>query len=161
MNKCILIFLFVQSFLFAESTFHFKEKRYLYALDQNISLEGDITFRESSILLEYSQPESKLLTFFDRNLSIQDAQGYRIINITTTPMVHYFFLVLQAIHEKNQALIQTFFDLQKTGEIQRLMPKDIAKEVIEEITVTMHQDQIQSFQVNIKNGDRIYIEIQN
>ena len=35
------------------------------------------------------------------------------------------------------------------------------EEVIEEITVTMHQDQIQSFQVNIKNGDRIYIEIQN
>ena len=161
MKKYILIALLIQNWLFAESTFHFRETRYFYALDQTIALEGDITFRESSILLEYSQPEQKLLTFFENTLSIQDAQGYRMIDTNTTPMLRYFFLILQAIHEENQTLLQTFFDIQKQGETQRLVPKDIAKEALEEVIVAMHQHQVHSLQVKIKNGDRITIEIKN
>ena len=161
MKKYILIVLLIQSCLFAESTVHFQETRYFYALDQTISLEGDITFRESSILLEYSKPEQKLLTFFESTLSIQDAQGYRMIDTNTTPMLRYFFLILQAIHDDNQTLLKTFFDIQKKDETQQLVPKDIAKEALEEVIVTIHQQQVQSLQVKIKNGDRIAIEIEN
>lgn len=47
----------------------------------NISFEGFITFGEHNIMIEYNKPESKVLTYFEDTLTIQDQSGYTTVNV--------------------------------------------------------------------------------
>lgn len=144
--------------LCANST-HFQEIRYLYALDKNVTLEGFITFGEQNIIIEYTQPESKVLTYFEEKLTIQDQNGYKMIDAQSMPSLNYFFMVIKAVHEQNNALLDSFFDAHTKGDETLLSPKGVAAEVLEEVRITRQTGALKSLHVKMKNGDRIGIEI--
>ena len=143
--------------VFASS--QFKETRYIYALDKNISFEGFITFGEQNLMIEYVKPESKVLTYFENKLSIQDQNGFHSVDTTTTPMLHYFFMVIKAIHEENKVLLDSFFDQKEEAKQILLMPKGVVAEVLEEVRLQKRGNKLEYLHVKIKNGDRITIEI--
>jgi len=144
--------------LFADAS-NFKETRYMYALDKNITLEGFITFGEQNIVIEYVKPESKVLTYFEEKLTIQDQNGYKVIDAQSMPSLNYFFMIIKAVHNDNSVLMSSFFDVTTKDEETLLSPKGVAAEVLEEVCITRHNQQLKSLHVKIKNGDRITIEI--
>ena len=147
--------------LFANDASEFKETRYLYALDKNITLEGFITFGEQNIIIEYTKPESKVLTYFEEKLSIQDQNGYKIIDAQSMPSMNYFFMIIKAVHDENKTLLASFFDAIENGDETLLTPKGVAAEVLEEVRISRQEKKLKSLHVKIKNGDRITIEIRN
>lgn len=147
-------------FLFADAS-GFKETRYMYALDKNITLEGFITFGEQNINIEYTKPESKVLTYFEEKLTIQDQNGYKVIDAQSMPSLNYFFMIIKAVHDENSVLLNSFFDAKTEGDETLLSPKGVAAEVLEEVRIIRQARELKSLHVKIKNGDRITIEIRN
>jgi len=160
MKVIVLCLVFMLS-LFANDASTFKETRYLYALDKNITLEGFITFGEQNIVIEYTKPESKVLTYFEEKLTIQDQNGYQIVDAQSMPSMNYFFMIIKAVHDENSVLLDSFFDAKTEGEETQLSPKGVAAEVLEEVRLSRHAKKLKSLHVKIKNGDRITIEIRN
>ncbi len=159
--KIIVLCLLSLLCLFANDASAFKETRYLYALDKNITLEGFITFGEQNIIIEYTKPESKVLTYFEEKLTIQDPNGYKVIDAQSMHSMNYFFMIIKAVHDENSVLLNSFFEAKTEGEETLLSPKGVAAEVLEEVRITRHAKKLQSLHVKIKNGDRITIEIRN
>lgn len=159
--KIIVVCLLSLLSLFANDASSFKETRYLYALDKNITLEGFITFGEQNIIIEYTKPESKVLTYFEEKLSIQDQNGYKIIDAQSMPSMNYFFMIIKAVHDENKTLLGSFFDATENGDETLLTPKGVAAEVLEEVRISRQEKKLKSLHVKIKNGDRITIEIRN
>jgi len=159
--KLIVLCLLSLLHLFANDAAAFKETRYLYALDKTITLEGFITFGEQNIIIEYVKPESKVLTYFEEKLTIQDQNGYNVIDAQSMPSMNYFFMIIKAVHEENSVLLDSFFEAKIEGEETLLSPKGVAAEVLEEVRITRHATKLKSLHVKIKNGDRITIEIRN
>jgi len=160
MKIIVLCGLFLLS-LFANDSAAFTETRYLYALDKTITLEGFITFGEQNIIIEYVKPDSKVLTYFEERLSIQDQNGYNVIDAQSMPSMNYFFMIIKAVHDENSVLLDSFFEAKIEGEETLLIPKGVAAEVLEEVRISRHATKLQSLHVKIKNGDRITIEIRN
>ena len=159
--KLIVLCLLSLLHLFANDAAAFKETRYLYALDKTITLEGFITFGEQNIIIEYVKPESKVLTYFEEKLTIQDQNGYNVIDAQSMPSMNYFFMIIKAVHEENSVLLDSFFEAKTQGDETLLSPKGVAAEVLEEVRITRQATKLQSLHVKIKNGDRITIEIRN
>ncbi len=133
----------------------FKETRYLYALDKTLTLEGFITFGEENIVIEYTKPNTKVLTYFEDKLSIQDENGYEMIDTQQMPSLHYFFMIIQAVHTQNTPALEMFFETQNGI----LIPKGVAAEVLEKVEIHYVGDTLHSLHVAMKNGDRIDIEV--
>jgi len=157
--KAFILCLLCSLVLFGATSSNFKETRYLYALDKNITLEGSITFGEQNIIIEYVKPESKVITYFEEKLTIQDQNGYHVIDAQSMPSLNYFFMIIKAVHDENSALLHSFFDAKTIGDETLLSPKGVAAEVLEEVRITRDAKKLKSLQVKIKNGDRISIEI--
>ena len=157
--KAFALYLFCSLLLFGATFSNFKETRYLYALDKNITLEGFITFGEQNIIIEYVKPESKVLTYFEEKLTIQDQNGYNVIDAQSMPSLNYFFMIIKAVHDENSVLLDSFFDAKTKDNETLLIPKGVAAEVLEEVRIVRQAKKLKSLQVKIKNGDRITIEI--
>jgi len=157
--KMIILYLASLLSLFANDAAAFKETRYLYALDKTITLEGFIRFGEQNIIIEYVKPESKVLTYFEEKLTIQDQNGYNVIDAQSMPSMNYFFMIIKAVHDENSVLLDSFFETTTKGDETLLSPKGVAAEVLEEVRISKHATKLKSLHVTIKNGDRITIEI--
>lgn len=159
--KVIVLYLLFSLGLFANDASSFREMRYLYALDKNITFEGFITFGEQNIVIEYIKPESKVLTYFEEKLTIQDQNGYHVVDAQSMPSLNYFFMIIKAVHDENSVLLDSFFVATMKGDETLLSPKGVTAEVLEEVRITRQVKKLKSLHVKIKNGDRITIEIRN
>ena len=155
--KHLLLFILATLSLWADAS-GFKETRYIYALDKNIVFEGFITFGEQNIIIEYAKPDFKVLTYFEGKLSIQDNNGFTMAD-ATTPTMHYFFMIIQAVHDDNRLLLDSFFTATQKGNETILSPKGVTADILDEVIITKQNNVLKSLHVKIKNGDRITIDI--
>ena len=157
--RFLLLLFFMPFVLFGADSSNFKETRYIYALDKNIVFEGVITFGEQNINIEYIKPEPKVLTYFEEKLTIQDQNGYKVVDGQSMPSMNYFFMIIRAVHDQNSILLDSFFDATTKGNETLLSPKGVAAEVLEEVRILRQDKELKALNVKIKNGDRISIEI--
>ncbi|AFL69519.1 hypothetical protein [Sulfurospirillum barnesii] len=137
----------------------FKETRYLYALDKTLALEGFITFGEHTIVIEYTKPNTKVLTYFEDKLSIQDENGYQMVEAQQMPSLTYLFMIIKAVHEENTLLLEEFFDANVEQNSTYLSPKEAISHVLFGVRIERKNKRLSALHVTMKNGDRIDIEI--
>ena len=159
MIRYLLLLALTTLSLFASSGSHFKETRYLYALNKSIELDGYITFGDYNIMIEYVKPTYKVLTYFEEKLTIQDDNGFQSIEAQKMPSINYFFMIVKAVHDDNMTLIDTFFTSQTTNTLTTLTPIGVAAEVLEKASIKKDGTGLRFLEVSLKNGDRISIEI--
>ncbi|MBN1839258.1 MAG: hypothetical protein JW802_04350 [Campylobacterales bacterium] len=158
LKSLVILFCFALT-LFAHESSSFKERRYSYALDKDIFFEGFITFNDASIMIEYVKPESKVLTYFEEKLSIQDDKGFWSVDAQQMPSLSYLFMIIKAVHEQNSLLLERFFDATTQENQTKLLPKEAVAHVLEEVIITYQNKRLHSLHVKMKNKDRIEIEI--
>lgn len=158
LKSLVILFCFTLTLLANEAS-SFKEKRYSYALDTEIFFEGFITFHDASIMIEYVKPESKVLTYFEEKLSIQDEKGFWSVDAQQMPSLSYLFMILKAVHEQNTLLLERFFDATTQENQTKLLPKEAVANLLEEVIITYQNKHLHSLHVKMKNKDRIEIEI--
>ncbi|MEW6551509.1 MAG: hypothetical protein AB1389_05185 [Campylobacterota bacterium] len=159
MFKFLLGFMLSWLCLFAQdSVSKFSETRYINAINKTINLRGEIAFSTNSIKIDYIEPKQSII-YENEVLHITNEKGNKSININSEPIMGYFFMIIKAIHDNDYVLIESYFDMKQTDLSTKLIPKDIAKKYIEEITFTKTNTVLQSLRVITTKKDRIEIEV--
>lgn len=152
----LVILLSIEAF---GQSFSFLETRYSDALEKSFELEGVITFNGEQIILEYIKPQEKVIVYFEGAISLQDSNGYQIINFETSPSIHYFFILIKALHVKDKEQLEAFFEWREFDNEILLLPKDVTQNIIRNVKVLYKNDMLESLHVSLKNSDWIRIEI--
>lgn len=135
------------------------ETRYSDALEKSFKLEGVISFNGEQIILEYIKPQEKIIVYFEGVVSLQDSSGYQIIDFETSPSIHYFFMLIKALHVKDKEQLEAFFEWRELDNEIILSPKELTQNVIKDVRVLYKNDALESLHVNLQNNDWIRIEI--
>lgn len=159
MFRFLVLTLFLVFSVFAQDDVSkFIETRYINAINKTINLNGDIAFGTNHIKIDYSELKQSIV-YEDEVLHITNEKGKKSININSEPVMGYFFMIIKAIHDDDYVLLDSYFDMKQTDLSTKLIPKDIAKKYIEEITFTKHNSALQFLRVVTTKKDRIEIEV--
>ncbi|MEA3456012.1 MAG: hypothetical protein U9R26_05865 [Campylobacterota bacterium] len=158
MRKTGALFLLILSFLAAESI-HFKEQRYLYALNKTLSKKGTISFSKNGLTILYDKVGQKL-SYRQDSLVITNKGHQKTIDLNKDIVTKLFFVVLQAIFHDNQKQLEQFFTLQINEDERILLPKEMASKQIIKI-MYKKSNRLDYLHIYLKNRDRISIEQTN
>lgn len=151
----ILFILFIQSCLSA-NTLHFKEQRYIYSIDTSFYKKGVIEFLDNQIITSYTNSDSTLIYTTD-TLIIKNSQETKEIDLDTNIPIKIFFLLLKAIYENNQIILEQFFTISQEDTTFTLTPKTSISNYIS--NVQYKKTSILEFlTIELVNQDRIIIE---
>ena len=154
----VFFFIFFTTNLISQ-TFSFVENRYIDAFEREFKLDGFISFNNEQIVIEYVKPKERVIVYFNDMVSSQDANGYEIVDFATSPSIHYLFMLIKALHTQDKNVLAGFFEWVQNENMVELLPKDIAGGVIERVSVVYENEMLKSIHVELKNNDRIKIEI--
>jgi hypothetical protein len=140
MTKFFLILLLGCSLFASES---FKETRYIYSIDKEIHYEGEITFAQDSIKIEYTKPTHQIIDYSSEDENAQKK---------------YFYLIVKSIHDDNQVLLNDFFSESADGNATMLLPKELLGDFIKKVRFKKDKNSLEFLQIYMKNDDWIKIE---
>lgn len=140
MHKTLLVILLASCLCAGE---FFKETRYIYAIDQTIEYEGEITFKEGEIRIFYMKPQVQNISYFEED---------------EDPIKQSFFLILRSIREGNDGLLEEFFEAKKEEDKTVLLPQGILKDFIKKVEYKKDGKKLEFLQIQMQNDDRIKIE---
>lgn len=122
----------------------FQETRYIYAIDETLDFQGDISFFEEYIRIKYTEPKEQSVVY-----AKDDAIEQK----------RYFFSILKAIHSDDKVALRAFFDKKKAGEKTLLLPLDIVEEHIQKVEFIKKDKSLKYIKIFMQNKDWIKIEI--
>ena len=154
----ILLFMIFATNLISQ-TFSFVESRYIDAFERELKLEGFISFVGEQIVIEYIKPKERVIVYFNDMVSSQDANGYEMVDFAKSPSIYYLFMLIKALHVQDKNSLDSFFEWVQNGDIAELLPKDVASGVVEKASVLYENSALKYIHVELKNSDRIKIEI--
>ena len=155
MHKMAIFLLLLLSMLAADNI-HFKEQRYIYALNKTLSKEGTISFDKKGLAIIYAKSGQKL-SYRQDSLVITDKSQQKIIDLKQDIVTKLFFVVLQAIFHDNKKQLKQFFTIESKGTQHILLPKELASKRITKI-IYKKSDKLDYLHIYLKNRDRISIE---
>jgi hypothetical protein len=157
--KPIFFILFITSSLFCD-TVSFKEGKYVEALDIFTYRDGNVSYSDEQTIIKYQ--DGKIITKKDNNLTVHNKSGELLTTIQLNKRVEIslYFKLTKALFLKDFKSLEENFEIKEFKEKNYLfLPKDNIKNVIEEITLTLNQDETpKEFSINFGNGDIIKIE---
>lgn len=153
------LFLLLFSINLLGQTFSFQETRYNDGLGRTFGFEGLITFNDQQTIIEYIKPQARMLVYFEGALSLQDDRGYRMIDFAAAPSIHYFFMLIRALHEEDVEQLEAFFEQEEVQGGMRLLPKRPVDEVLQSVDVVRHNGKLVFLHVTLQNKDWVRIEI--
>ncbi|WP_419770765.1 MAG: hypothetical protein ACNI3C_02990 [Candidatus Marinarcus sp.] len=154
MNK-FLLFSLLNSFVWAQ-TIHFKEQKYLYALDNFVYKKGTITFEKNSIKLSYEK-STQLFVYENEKLFIQNKNHLKEIDLNKEVGKKVFFLLLKAIYEDDTTTLQNYFSILTNTTKTTLIPKEPLASFIEKIEYKKNK-RLEFLTIYLLNLDRITVE---
>jgi len=152
----ILLFVFLSLSLFALETTHFKEQRYLYALNQTLNREGTITFSRESLTIRYLKSGESLI-YQGEKLLLRRGGREKVIDLNQDVARMLFFVLLLAIFHDDRRQLEQFFEISSRGSQQILYPKALVSRQIEKV-IYKKSHRLDYLHIYLKNHDRISIE---
>ena len=140
-------------------TVNFKETKYVEALQLYTYRDGNVTYSDKSTVVRYA--DGKVITKRDNNLTVQNDKGELLttINLNEKPDVALYFQLTKALFSKNFESLKDNFDIEKSKNKYRFIPKGDTKKVIKDIELYLNSDEsIKYFVINFTNMDTIKIE---
>ena len=156
MARFIPILLLLTLFLSAK-TIQFSEEKYHEALDKSFTKEGNITFLDKSMEIEYKNTKEKLI--YSGNLLVIEKAGERKeINIENKPSIKMFFVLFDAIYFERKEILDSYFNNKTENSVQKLMPKALIASYIDSVIFKKSNQKLIFLEINFHSGDRIHIE---
>ena len=156
MARFIPILILFTLFLSAK-TIQFSEEKYHEALDKSFRKEGNITFSEKSMVIQYKGKEEKLI--YQENLLVIEREGKRKeIDLDTQPSLKMFFILFDAIYFERKEVLESYFKTKEENAVQKLNPKAMIASYIDSVIYKKSNQQLIFLEINLHSGDRIHIE---
>ncbi|WP_024954798.1 hypothetical protein [Sulfurospirillum arcachonense] len=138
-----ILFILLLLVLHVNANESFKETRYIYAIDKKIEFQGSITFLEKSIDIVYTKPKEEKVTYLKEDENLQRKT---------------FYMILQAIHSSNEALLNEYFEIKKIQTKEVLTPVGILRDYIREVEYKKEENILEFIKIQMQNDDWILIE---
>ncbi len=158
--KIILFTLLLVSGLLSTSI-HFKEFRYLAALDFERQKQGALEIKDNSLVLNYSKPDIETISYLSDKVTILKNDNLIEYTFEKYPHAEYMGLILKAIIKDEYESLNEFFEIKKGKEIISLTGKPIIYNTIESIEVFKNSKDVNKIIINMTNKDKITIETIN
>ena len=155
MFRKAILFLLLTSILLPEAV-HFKEERYLYALDKRVTRKGTIRSSGKGLEIIYDQGGQSLLYRNDKLIMTQGEQR-KTVDLDRDPVMKIFFVLLGAIFHDDTGKLGRFFSIQSRDGERILLPKEPISEKLIKV-VYRKRKRLDYLRIYLKNGDRISIE---
>ncbi len=155
MYRVVIYFLLTLTLLLPD-TIHFRENRYIYALNKTVVKTGIITSSEDSLTVAYDKSGQKLL-YDGESLTIADRRGTKVIDLNRDIVTKLFFVLLQAVFHNDEKQLKQFFTIESRGSQRILYPRELASGHITKI-IYKKSNKLDYLHIYLKNQDRISIE---
>jgi len=155
MARVFFVILLPLSLLFGEAI-HFKEQRYLYALNKTITREGVISFTKEGLDIAYTKEGQSVLYRQDR-LTLFNGKKKKVIDLEKDIATKMFFVLLNSIFHNNIKQLRQFFTVENKGSRTTLLPKEPISKRLTKV-VYQKKKRLDFLRIYMKNGDRISIE---
>ena len=154
LRRVILFLLF--TFVLSAETVHFKEERYLYALDKRVIRKGTIRSSREGLEILYDKDGQSLL-YHNDTLIITEGKQRKTVDLDHDPVMKIFFVLLNAIFHDDTGRLGRFFTIQSRDGERILSPKKpISAKLIK--VIYRKRKRLDYLRIYLKNGDRISIE---
>lgn len=152
-----LVFILLLSLpIFAQSIKFFEEK-YYEALSKTIKKTGKIKFLKSSIEIIYDGDDTVLI-YKDDLLITQKEDTKKVLDLSKSPAVKIFFILLEAIYFDNRRLLESYFTIKETKEYISLVPRKNISSYLDIVRYKKTNKKLNFLQINMSNKDQIRIE---
>ena len=155
MLRVFFVMLLPLSLLFGEAI-HFREQRYLYALDKTVEREGVISFTKEGLDITYAKDAQRVLYRQDRLILIE-GEKKKVIDLKKDIATKMFFVLLNSIFHNNMKQLRQFFFIETRGSRTTLLPKELISKRLAKV-VYQKKKRLDFLHIYMKNGDWISIE---
>ncbi len=158
--KYLLLISILYTTIFAD--IHFKESRYMEALNLDRTLEGILKIRDDNIIISYNKPSLEIISYYEDKVTIERDDEQKEYLFDEYPQAQYMGLILKSILQDNYDSLDNFFEIIKTKQNISLNAKASISSNIASITISKdNQNNISNILINMSNKDTIKIEIIN
>jgi len=155
-KRYLFIFLFLSTILFSKEI-HFKEVKYIYALDNELYKTGTLNIDKDEIVLHYRN-STKNIVYTDTNIQIITKDALEIYTHEESVEYNLFFQLVLGIYTNNSQLLVDNFTIEKNDNTITLLPNEYLSSVIEKIEYEKNNDKLKYLKIYFVNQDRITIE---
>lgn len=156
MSKIIILIL---TFLIANAdSFNFTELRYIDALDKSIELRGEISFFKNGLSINYKESKKSLHLKEEKLTYIQDGKDMTLDESKKQKIIQYFEIII-LLHNSDEKLLKTMFDIEIGGEKTLLKPKGTMRHFVTHIELVQKENNLKKIKLFFKNSDYIIIKI--
>lgn len=159
MFKIISFFLLSISILFSQEI-HFKETKYIYALDNELSKMGTLNITDNKVILQYESSD-KTVIYTTRNIEIVSGYDKKIYTHEESIEYELFFKLVLAIYKNDTTLLLENFTIIQKNNTVNLLPNEYLASVLKTIQYEKDGKKLKYLKIDFTNQDRITIaEIQ-
>lgn len=135
---------------------HFKEKRYIYALNNTISRNGIINASKDKLTISYNKTGKKLV-YAKKSLTITEKNSTKVIDLDKDIVMKTFFELLNAIIHDNTGHLSNMFKITSKNGERTMIPDNMLSRRIKKI-VYKKSKKLDYLYIILQNNDRISIE---
>ncbi len=158
--RYLLFISILYSAVFAD--IHFKETRYMAALDLDRPMLGSLKFQDDNMIITYTKPTLETISYYDDKLTITNDDDTKEYSFEEYPQAQYMGLILKAILQDNYTSLDEFFEIKKENKQVILDAKASLYSTITYIIIDKDdKNNVTKIIINMSNKDHITIEIIN
>ena len=159
-KSIFLILLITTTLTLFSDTVHFREGKYVEAIDIFTYRDGNVSYTENQTIIHYE--DGKTITKSDDNLTVHDKNGVLLttINLGDRPDISLYFKLTKALFSKDFESLKSNFNIKElTHKKYLFLPHDETKKVVKDIKLSLNSDETpKEFTISFNNGDIIKIE---
>jgi len=154
-NIFFYFFIFLTTYSFAQEI-HFKEIKYIFALDSEFSKQGSLKIDDKKIQLKY-QGDSKSVLFDPESISFITKENKEIFTHEEQQEYTIFFSLVQGVFNNDIKKLQENFTLKIQKEENLLIPNEYLSSIIEKIVYKKDKEKLVYLHIYFLNQDKIKI----
>jgi len=154
--KIVYFLLFTLSTLFSQEI-HFKETKYIYALDNELSKVGTLNITDNKVILQYKSSD-KTVIYTAQNIKIVSKDDKEIYTHAESVEYDLFFKLVLAIYTNDTTLVLENFAITKKKKTITLLPDEYLSSILETIQYEKDGKKLKYLEIHFTNQDRITIE---
>ncbi len=156
------VFLVLSTLMLIAGGYDFKEERYLYSIDKNLTMKGHITFDDRGMQIDYREPEMRHIVYDGLYMDVTDSKGVRIqhLDLNEQPMMKVYMDFIHKLYRSDYKALRENFTITSSATVVNLTPIPPVDKVVRSVEV--HRDkemQLQKIMTKMSNGDEITLHI--
>jgi len=142
-------------------SYHFDETRYIYSIDKTLKMQGEITFDEKGMRIDYTKPEVRHIIYDGLSMKVVSSDGKVLqdIDLNEQPMMKVYMEFIHKLYRGDYDALKENFEIKQTQTVVLMRPIPPIDKVIKSVIVHKRATGLSQVQTKMSNGDAITLHI--